>query len=553
MNALLLLALAAAPAPANPLAQDPLLVAMQAEVGRAMTLSMPPAKGEPKPEKPYYAEATVATSDALEVSADLGALFSPSAGRKLSVMANVRVGSWDFDQTNFGGGGFDFSFSHVSTPAEEDVDAVRRALWLMFDSAYKGAVETLARKRAYLKSNEVKELTPDFAKVKPEVVLLPADAAELPSVEKWSGIVKRASAACRAYPSPFSCRVAFAARHECQRKVASDGAAQRWCEDRLTLVVSAQAQARDGMSVGWDWKAQARSEAELPDEAALVRAVKDVAEMLEKKVKAPAPNDDYQGPVLFTDEAAPAFFLSAIATPLSSPRSPLGSEEKGRLIERLGKHVAVSQLTAVDDPTRTSWTSPAGKVFPLFGSYRVDDDGVSPRPITLIADGVLKTFYMSRVPTPRVKETNGHARGTSASAANLFVSTSAPTPLADLKKKLVELAREEDSDFGLVVSRLPRGFERPGGTTLNVPNLPLLVSKVYADGREELVRGYAFKPTSFRVLKELVAMGDDPTLLNTEQLGQQVSVVAPSVLVRLLELSRPGDDSKPPVLPRPKL
>jgi hypothetical protein len=89
---------------------------------------------------------------------------------------------------------------------------------------------------------------------------------------------------------------------------------------------------------------------------------------------------------------------------------------------------------------------------------------------------------------------------------------------------------------------------------VTLPNLPLLVHRIYADGREELVRGYGFKPTSQRVLKDIVGMGDDPTALNTEQFGQNVSSVAPSVLVKLLELNRARDDyGKPPALPRPVL
>ena len=553
MSALLLAALLAA-GPDAGLAQDPLLVAMKAEVARAMTLRTPARPGDAaKPERPYYAEATVSTTDTLELRADLGAAFAPSGGRRVYVNGSVRVGSWDFDQTNFSGGGFDLSTSRVSPPAEEDVDAVRRALWLAFDGSYKGAVETIARKRAYLKSNEVKELIPDFSKVKPQVLLLESAPAPLPDAGRWSGVLQRASAACREFPSPHSCTVSLSGTSSCQRKVSSDGAVQRWCERRLVLTVNALAQAKDGMSVGWEWRAHAADEAGLPAEAELVQRVREVGQVLEAKVKAAPPAEDYVGPVLFTGDAAPAFFLAAVGTPLSAPRAALGAEEKGRLIERLEKHVAPAGLTVVDDPTQRTWTSPQGATLPLFGFYPVDDDGVLPRPVTLIADGVLKTYFTSRVPTRRVKESNGHARGTSASVGSLFVRTDNPVPLAELKRKLVALAKEEDSEFGLLVSRLPRGFERPSATSLQLPNLPLRVHRVYADGREEVVRGYSFKPASFRVLKDLVGVGDDPVLLNTEQLGQQVSVVAPSVLVRLLELTRPGDDSKPPVLPRPRL
>src|SRR5262249_42480685 len=155
-----------------------------------------------------------------------------------------------------------------------------------------------------------------------------------------------------------------------------------------------------------DWHSAAREESELPSEAELTAKVKELGEQLEKKLKSQAPTEDYAGPVLFTSEAAPAFFLSALSSPLSQPRENLGASEQGRMIERLGKHIAVSQLTAVDDPTKATWTSPSGKVLPLFGYFAVDDDGVKPQPITLVKEGVLQTYYMSRLPTKRIVKTN---------------------------------------------------------------------------------------------------------------------------------------------------
>ena len=127
--------------------------------------------------------------------------------------------------------------------------------------------------------------------------------------------------------------------------------------------------------------------------------------------------------------------------------------------------------------------------------------------------------------------------------------------MSELKKKLVELAKEEDLDYGLVVAKLPQAWESRPDTSLKLPNNPLLIYKVYADGHEEQVRGLSFKPTTFRVLKDIVMMGDDPTLLNSEQFGQQVSAVAPSTLVKLLELQaarrvRQAADSRDRTWPR---
>ncbi len=551
MNALLVLVLAAAPAMKD---VDPVLDVMDAELKRAMTLSMPPS-GESKPEKPYYARSYVTVEDEFGVSANFGALYPPGGGRSLSVDTSVRVGSETFDNTNFSGGGFDFGFGRGRAPAEEDLDAIRRALWLSYDANYKSAVEAIARKRAFLQANQVKDLIADWSKTTPEVVLMTREEPPKLDADAWANRVKSASASCRASAKAHSCQVSFRLRHMCQRFLASDGAKHRFCETKYELKVNAQGQAADGMPVGSEWTTTARTAAELPNDAALLAIVKDTYGLLEKKLAAPSATEDYVGPVLFTGTAAPTFFLATLAGPLSFPRENLGQRQQGRLTERLGKHVSVSQLGATDDPTQKTWTSPAGVTFPLFGHYPVDDDGVTPKAISLVQQGVLKTFFMSRIPTKAFATTNGHARGSQASTGNLFVTTSQPQKLAELKKKLVELAKEEDSDFGLMVSVLPQNLnDRPNGSTVTLPNLPLLVHRVYADGREELVRGYGFKPTSQRVLKDIVGMGDDPSLVNTEQFGQNVSAVAPSVLVKLLELNRARDDyGKPPVLPRPAL
>ncbi len=551
--ALLLAAATTLPTPAlNPPADDPLLKVLADEVSRAMTLKMTPQPGEKKEsDRPFYARAYITTDTQYAVWANFGAQHAPSNGTQVKLGTSIHVGTPDLDNTNFQSGGFGFSMEgggRASSPAEGDRDAIRRALWLAFDGDYKRAVEAIARKRAFLETNQVKDRLPDFGPAPAEKIFQPPEAPPKIDLDKWCGIVKRTSAACRTFPSPHTCIVGLNGRHGCQRFVASDGAMHRFCETKLELYITAQGQAADGMPVSSDWHFAARTEGDLLSEADLLTKVKEVGGELEKKLKSQAPVDDYAGPVLFTGEAAPAFFLSALSSPLSQPRESLGASEQGRLIERLGKHIAVSQLSATDDPTQQTWTSPAGKVMPLFGYFAVDDDGVKPQPIALVTDGVLKTFYMSRLPTKLIAKTNGHARNDQGSTGNLFVTTKEPHPVADLRKKLVELAKEEDLDYGLVIAKLPQSWEGRPDTALRLPNNPLAIYKVYADGHEEQVRGLSFKPTTYRVLKDIVMMGDDPTLLNTEQFGQQVSAVAPSTLVKLLELNKPRDEyGKPPV------
>src|SRR5258708_38389502 len=91
---------------------------------------------------------------------------------------------------------------------------------------------------------------------------------------------------------------------------------------------------------------------------------------------------------------------------------------------------------------------------------------------------------MSRLPTKRVAKTNGHARNDQGSTGNLFVTTKEPKPLLGLKKKLLELAKEEDLDYGLVISKLPQGGESRPDTALKLPHNPLWIYQSCAAGLE---------------------------------------------------------------------
>jgi len=81
----------------------------------------------------------------------------------------VRAGSYDFDNTNhifsgrYTGTRFDGSF-----PLDDSYPALRDALWLATDTAYKTAVESMSRKRATLNAAAAQgEKLPDFAHAEP--------------------------------------------------------------------------------------------------------------------------------------------------------------------------------------------------------------------------------------------------------------------------------------------------------------------------------------------------------------------------------------------------
>ena len=215
-------------------------------------------------------------------------------------------------------------------------------------------------------------------------------------------------------------------------------------------------------------------------------------------------------------------------------------------------------MDVVDDPTQTAWQ---GKT--LAGYYPFDFEGVKPKAVTVIEKGVLKTFLTTRQPIKNLPSSNGHARfpvgfGTRGAAiGNLFVKPAQTTPLADLKKRLIQMCKERDKPYGMLVRKLDYPFSggnaemqiaaqslgESGGSARPV-SPPVLMYRVYPDGREELVRGMRFRGVSTRSLRDILAASAETALFDYINNGAPLartgaggyialaSVIAPGLLVR---------------------
>ena len=113
--------------------------------------------------------------------------------------------------------------------------------------------------------------------------------------------------------------------------------------------------------------------------------------------------------------------------------------------------------------------------------------------------------------------------------------------------------------------RVIAGMGRSGGSGRPAA-LPLLVYKVYPDGREELVRSVRFGGLSTRSLRDIAAVSDESyvfnftdsnaplALLGAGNYTTSSAVIAPAVLFDELELEPIQEEvSKPPIVPAPPL
>lgn len=116
-------------------------------------------------------------------------------------------------------------------------------------------------------------------------------------------------------------------------------------------------------------------------------------------------------------------------------------------------------------------------------------------------------------------------------------------PLADLKKKLIEMCKDENEPYGYFVETL--------GEELS----PRLLYRIWVnDGHEELVRGAVFNELDTRELRnDLIATGDKPEVRNREGNIAQ-AVIAPALLFDDLEVKRADSrKDKLPEYPPPPL
>jgi predicted Zn-dependent protease len=506
-------------------------------------------------DKPYFIQYIVIDEDEYQAVSTFGALTSSDRNQQRYVNAQVRVGSYDFDNSEFVSGNTQPSNGGlVTTVIDDDYRAIRHSLWLATDAAYKQSVETLARKRAFIRNKVQEEQPPDFSKEKPTSAVaarrtLQFDQAKIESqLREWSKIF-------RDYPQVQSSSVSVRARLNHRYIVNNEGTHTLQPELVVSLNISARTQASDGMQLSHVLPFNARSFDELPSAQVVSDSVKQLAADLTALKTAPVLDANYSGPVLLVGQASAEMFARVLAPNLTGQRAPLSDRPGAQstassLADRINRPVLPAYISVVDDPAELRF---GGRN--LIGHYDVDDQGVPARRVSLIEDGLLVNLLMSRRPGKDRLQSNGHGRSgdprrEAVQIGNLFVTANGGKSYDDLKKELIELAKTERLQYGVMIKSLEAGGRGGLGN-------PVLTYKVYvADGREELIRGASIGGLSVQSLRHIQAAGGDSVISNrlTGAGGAEtpVSVVAPSVLLEELEVERPsGTQQKPALLTHP--
>jgi TldD protein len=547
---------ATAPALAAPADKDtkpcPLFDAMKAELDRSMQklgALDPPA---------YYIGYTLTESQRSTVSGSNGALLQSDENRSRWLEVSVRTGNYDLDDTHkVDGKQLPNGGPGTSAPLDNDPDVLRRAIWLETDKQYRAAAEDLIKIKTgkEVQVQTVEGSAPDFSHETPQHYIGPWVSYTLDR-KPWEQKVRDYTAYFRQSAAIINSIVTFTAQAENTVQLTSEGTQLQFGQIRYRLELFIQGKAPDGMDINryynFDWV----NPSDAPDDKAVLAAAAQIRKELEGLVVSPL-NDPTVGPALLTGRAAAVFFHEVFGHRAEGHRQKDVNEGQ-TFAKKVDQQILPSFITIVDDPTMKKLDHQD-----LLGYYQYDDEGVIAQRVTLVDHGVLKNFEMSRSPLIGFPHSNGHGRrqigATPVSRqGNLIVESDKTMTNAQLRARLIELIKEQNKPYGLLIDDIAGGFTFTGRAQPQAFQVePLVVYKVFPDGRpDELVRGVNIVGTPLAALTKIVATGDTPEVFNgycgAESGYVPVSASAPAILTSELEVQKSQTSTdRPPILPPP--
>lgn len=527
---------------------DKVFAAMKDELGRSMRKLNMDNLG-----KPCFLAYTVDEGHYFAVSAAFGEVEELLSMDFRRLKADLRVGSYKFDNSGYVTDAWSGYRTDPdwSVALDDNYDALRFGLWSVTDRVYKKALETLSKKRAFVESKNMAELYDDLTPAPARELYREAKAERLDEAA-WKENARRISAVFLKYPAVKYSSVRFSFSSGGTRFLNSENSAFRQPACDGSVSIDASGYAPDGFPLRASHKESFCLAKDAPGLDALLAKAEELGSDLAKMQKS-EPLKAYIGPVLFEGPAAARFFDNLLVRGAANPREVWAEKSRwsndsvfrraGELVERLGMRVTSPFLNIYDDPLARYHE---GK--PLAGFYEADDEGVPARRVDLVAKGKLKEYYMSRAATRDFRESNGHGRCSlgeypSGSPANVFVvpenNPARVMPMAELKKKFLELCKEQEQDYCIRVKGLDGMYS------------PFAAWKVYPDGREEPVHGVEFTGVNLRALRDIAAVSSE-TWVQDLAWSTSASIVTPALLVQEMEIKKTEDKpEKKPYLPHP--
>ncbi len=533
---------------------SPMLQAMKMELAR----SMEQLKKQPTP--PYFLSYEVTETESAGANGSFGALTSSNpVYRRRLLGIDLRVGGYELDNTHPIRGAFPIALDRVNffpMPVDDDLDAIRSMLWYDTDQKYKRAIEQIisVKTNVKVKAQET-DKSGDFSPAPAETYSEPQPPALSFDRKLWEDKVRKYTAPFQRYGNIYSATASFIATRETRWFASSDGASLQTADTSYRLQISAFSKASDGMEMPRYESFYSSTPQGLPsDEVVLAKVqkmIKDLRELKEAPVMEP-----YLGPAILSPRATGVIFHEIFGHRIEGQREKRENQSQ-TFRDKVGQKVLPEFLSVFSDPTQRTFGETE-----LAGYYKFDSEGVKAERVTVVDNGVLKNFLMSRLPVDGFPKSNGHGRranGFNAAGrqSNLLVVASKTVTSSELKNLLIEEVKKKNLPYGLYFEDIAGGFTSVGR---NSPNsfevIPVMVYRIYPDGHEELVRGVDLIGTALTAFNKIMAADNQVQAFNgicgAESGPVPVSAGGPGLLFSEVEVQKkPKSQELSPILGPP--
>lgn len=508
----------------------------------------------------YFLQYSVIQEDRAEITMSNGGFDAPEFSQDRYLDVDVRVGAMELDNTHeIRGGNWRDNYTPRrvnSFPLETDADAVRAALWAETEYQYQKAKERYTK---VLTNRQVKveeeDLSSDFSPSEPNHFEEQTISTNV-DVAAWKQIIKPIGLFLMEFPFVYESQVGLSITDKATYMVNSDGCRLQHGNNFVRLRIEVSGMAEDGMDLSRGEIFTSFSLEKLPDEETLMVTAERLVDELKALINAPLV-EPYIGPAILRNRASGVFFHEIFGHRIEGHRQK--SESEGQTFtKKLDQMILPEFISVYDDPTAGAFNGQD-----LRGYFKYDDEGTPAQKVTVVENGVLKSFLTSRSPINNFPASNGHGRreygyNIVSRQGNLIIKSSESVPIDKLRDLLIEECHKQDKPYGLIFEDISGGFtmtRRRGPQAFKV--LPLMVYRVYADGRpDEVVRGVDIVGTPLTCFSKIITAGDDSEVFNgtcgAESGMVPVAAISPSILVSEIEVEkRFKGQEKPPILPPP--
>jgi TldD protein len=322
------------------------------------------------------------------------------------------------------------------------------------------------------------------------------------------------------------------------------------------VFVSGVIKAKDGMEMPLYKSYIAFKPEGLPSDKSITKDVNELVNNLIALKNAPVA-DPYSGPALLSGRAAGVFFHEIFGHRVEGQRMKNESDAQ-TFKKKINEQVLPTTLSVYCDPQMKKFEGQD-----LNGFYQYDDQGAKGQKVSIVENGILKNFLMSRTPINGFLKSNGHGRAQYglqpvSRQSNLMVETSQFKTKEELRTELIKLTKEQNKPYGYLFDDVVGGFTNTGRYVPNSFNVtPTLVYRVYADGRpDEVVRGVDLIGTPLSMFSQIDQAGGETGIFNgycgAESGSVPVAAASPMLLVKVIETQKKAkSQERSIILPRP--